>query len=168
MYIAPMPEVRFESPQEEADLKIEFARMMIRSPDPKTWMIEARTFFGEHRQSMVAYAVNNWPNDEAVLAERARILADGEQAEELLMSEAGFKATLFAHAMQISDADSRTKAFELYAKVCGYIGGAKVNVNVDNSSTVTENRVFVMPRELEMDEWTKVAQAQQARLIADA
>lgn len=97
-------------------------------------------------------------------ADRQRDIVEAEGATGFIPTKEMIVFEILSVARQAENKETRLKAYELAAKMQGWIekGGTNVNLNVQN------NRVMIVRRHDTMEEFEAAARAQQDRLIVDA
>ena len=98
-------------------------------------------------------------------ADRQRDIVENNEAATFLPTKEVIIFEILSVARAAENKETRLKAYELAAKMQGWIekgGGTNVNVNLQN------NRVMIVRRHDTMEEFEAAARAQQDKLIIDA
>jgi len=140
--------------ESDLELKQQFATLLLRLNDP---FLAAKTIF-EPDISRSLYVSQTWPFDPDVIKFKKTLLKQNGKAA-YLPTKPEVASELHTIAKQELDTDYRLRAYELFAKIMGYIEkpGAIFN-NVSN------HNVLIVKDHGTDDEWAKKVLEQQNRL----
>ncbi len=132
-------------PEEVAyQLKMRFAAAWVRMPEnPYAAAREIEQDFAK-----VEYIASRWIDDETVLQEKARLLAELGPIAKVPTKEE-FAAELYARACKLKEGGDQLKYFETFAKVMNYI-------EKDNGLTINNNQWAVMSEPLSEEKWIEI------------
>lgn len=138
------------------EAKAAFAAALLRYPhDP----FKAATYvYPKHMQACL-WIMQEWPHDPYVRELQAKLL-DEHGADAFLPTQQELAHELYHTATKATMTDDKIKAFELYAKVRGFINKPAEPANVNVSLT---NKVLVVREASEQD-----VRARQAQLMREA
>jgi len=146
---------------EEQALKVEFARMLLKTPE-EAFKIALLMFPNNNNRAL--RVAMEWPTDEVVKAAQTELLNEsGEDA--FLPTKAEFARELLdkMHAAWIATEDY-IKVAKLYADIRGFVQKPVQQTNIDLSNKV-QNNVMIIKENGSDDEWEKGLREQQAALI---
>lgn len=146
------------SPAALVDLKERFAEALLRDPEP---MRAALAVIGQGDMPLAALAALEWPRDAFVLDTQARLVAQFG-AEAFLPDKMALARTIWKHASECQDEDSKTKALKLYGEVTGILRRDSQTVN-----HTVDNRTMIIFDQGSSEEWERKLRAQQDQLLID-
>ena len=149
--------------ENEEELKAEFARLLLQTPDDP--FKAALALFPENTNRALRVA-NEWPRDLAVVEARKELVEDeGEDA--FLPGKAHLARSIWDRMhKETTDTENFAKLGKLYADVRGFI--EKPQTNIQNNIQNTTNKVMVIRESSTSDEWETNLRKQQDRLTNDA
>jgi len=125
-------------------LKKLFAAAWVRIPDnPFDAAREVEQEFGKAH-----YIATRWVEDEEVLQEKARLIAELGPIAKVPTKDA-FAAELYMRACKMKEGSEQLKYFETFAKVMNYI-------EKDNGLTINNNQWAVMSEPLSEEKWIEI------------
>ena len=142
----------------EPEAKLRFAELSLQHPgDPRRCAEMIAYTVGIADAAVVHRMATNWPNDEFVIAEMNRLLAENGQ-EAYLPSKFDLARLVWGIAEGRAAVEDRLKAAKQYADLMGFIEkGPAVQVNI--------NRVMQVKDFGNDDDWERKALEQQRKVI---
>lgn len=157
---------------DEETLKIKklfAARLLQIDLDNPQEIFKVATEFRPDHMGEALRIAQTWPQDPDVIAERIRLTNEGFGVDEKEKIKKECIDLLLAIARDKTKwPEDRIKAIKELGSISGIVQDNKTNINVNNTTNVTQNRVMVVNNHGNDDEWEAQLMQQQEKLVHES